>query len=307
VLTPGPRPKSSQPASDKRRIVCWQGWRIEIPRRWDPIKLEGDHTEGYALFADALRPRLGLRWQSPRKKTDAAQGVKLALRGEVGQLAADEAEPFALPGDGWQSSLLYTEPEPPGRDVFSGLSTATGRLLQIAYHAHRREHILAGSILPTLVDLPTDRATPWSVFDLNCVVPGGMQLKSKRLNAGDLGLTFADRHHELTIRQIAVATLALQRQDLDGWIADQQKTHKRHHRAAEFCAETTITIANREAQARIGRADRRRRFFLMWSQPREFTTIAAHDQERDRLIILEGTDESLLRVVAASVSAGNPP
>ena len=43
-----------------------------------------------------------------------------------------------------------------------------------------------------------------------------MKLKSQTLNAGDLGLTFADKYHELTVRQIAVAQLALQRQPIDG-------------------------------------------------------------------------------------------
>ncbi len=286
---------------EKRRTVCWQGWQIELPRRWDPVKLEGDHSQGYALFADALRPRLGLRWQTPKKKADPAKAVRHALRTEVGQLAADEATAVAMPG--WLSPLLYTEPQPPGRDVFSGFSDTSGRLLQVAYHAHRREHILAGSVLPTLRDLPTDRATPWSIFDLSCVVPGGMRLTSQRLNAGDLGLTFADWHHQITVRQIAVATLALQRQTLDGWITDQQKTQKRYHRPSNVFSDTTVAVAGRDQPARSSEVKRRRRYFLMRNQPKSFSTIAIHDQTRDRVVILQGTDESLLQVVAGTVGA----
>lgn len=288
--------------SDKQRIVCWQGWKMEIPRRWDPVKLEGDFNEGLALFADALRPRLGLRWQTPNKKADSAATVQKALRGEVGQLAADEAKEFPS-GTSWQSPLLYIEPKPPGRDVFCARGDTSGRLLQVVYHAHRRENLFAGTILPGLDDMPADRATQWSIFDLNCVIPAGMALRSQRLNAGDLGLTFADRFNEVSVRQIAVAQLALQRQSLDGWIADQQKVSRRYHRPSGSFADTNLCIHGDELPARLSRMSRRARYALLWNQPATYATIATHDVLRDRLILLHGTDESLLQVIAPTIGA----
>jgi hypothetical protein len=283
------------------RTVAWQGWNLEIPRRWDPVKLEGDHSQGYALFADAVRPRLGLRWQTLKRRSDPATAAQKAMQTEVGQLAAAEARPFPHLNASWQSPLLYVEPEPPGRDVFSTCSDISGRLLQVVYHAHRRENLFASAILPTLADLPTARATTWSIFDLNLVIPGGMRLKSQRLNAGDLSLTFADRYHEVTVRQIAVAQLALQRQSLDGWIADQQKTSKRYHHAAGNTSDLTITINQLNLRARLAHMPRRLRYALLWNQPPRYTTIAFHDSDRDRLVLLHGTDDSLLQVIAPTV------
>jgi hypothetical protein len=288
--------------NENRRIICWQGWKLEIPRRWDPVKLEGDHTEGYALFADTLRPRLGLRWQTPKKKTDPAKAVQAAMKNEVGQLAAEEARAVPSLADTWQFPLLFIEPQPPGRDVYSVYSQTSKRLLQIAYHAHRRENILAGSILPTVSDFSLERAATWSIFDLNCVIPGGMKLKSHLLNAGDLRLTFADRFNEITIRQIAVAQLALQRQSLQNWIAGQQKTSRRYHRPTGIFTETDLTINARNLPAILSKMNRRRRYSLMWNQPRFYFTIGAHDTDRDRLILLHGTDESLLREIAHSIA-----
>jgi hypothetical protein len=245
----------------------------------------------------------------------------------VGQLAADEAKPFDFAKDAqtldlryseepdsasssidptWNSPLLYTEPEPPGRDVFSVYSKTSGRLLQIAYHAHRREKLFAANILPTLADLRVDRATQWSIFDLNCVIPGGMKLRTQHLNAGDLGLTFADRYSEVTIRQIAVAQLALQRQSLDGWIASQQKASRRYHHPTGNFADTTLELHDRNLPARLSRMHRRLRYALMFNQPKTIATIGAHDAERDRLILLHGTDESLLQVIGATVGLLSP-
>jgi hypothetical protein len=257
---------------------------LQLPRRWDAVKLEGDFALGHALFADAQRPRLGLRWQSLRKNADATAAVIHALRAEVGQLAADEAKVISNGGELWQSPILYEEPKPPGRDVFVGFSSTSNRLLELVYHTHHRDNALASVILPTLADLSVERAVPWSIFDLSCMVPGGMPLRSHRLNAGDLGLTFVDRYGcELTIRQIAIAKLALQRQSLDEWIADQQRVSKRYHQPNGVFSDTTLVLGNRDVSAR------------------QLTTIALHDEPRDRLVIVHGSDESLLRVIAPSI------
>ena len=283
----------------RARPVCWQGWRLHVPARWDPVKLEGDAAAGYALFADALRPRLGLRWQTPpgrtKAKFDPAAVVRAALEKEVGRLAAAEAAAFDPTGDGWGSPLLYVEPDPPGRDVWVGYSGPSGRLLTVVYHVHRREHPLASAVLPTLADDDADRAAAWAVFDLSCVVPAGMALTGQRLNAGDLALSFADRRGaQLTVRQIAVAHLALRRQPLARWVADQQKPLAKHYRPGP--TEVGPSTA-------VGRLARRRRYLLARHHPPSLATLAVHDERRDRLVILHGTDESLLRVVAESVGA----
>ncbi|HEY8668742.1 MAG TPA: hypothetical protein VIL86_18995, partial [Tepidisphaeraceae bacterium] len=148
--------------------VAWQGWTLEIPSRWSPLKLEGDYDKGMALFADLHRPRLGLRWEKPRgKKFDALAWARRALNDEVGKLAADEARNFPLPDDRWTVSLLYQESEPPGRDVWVGYSAQSGRAVELIYHAKRRERILS-TLIPTLGDAPADQPLPWSIFELSC-------------------------------------------------------------------------------------------------------------------------------------------
>ena len=302
-------------------VVGWQGWRLTLPRRWDPVKLDGDAAAGHALFADALRPRLGLKWQTPRgirrwwggrRPVDGAAvaaAVRRTMVDEVGRLAAAEARACEPPDGGWGSALLYVEPDPPGRDVWVGYSRASGRLLSVACHARRRgEQVLDRLVLPTLADDPLDRAAPWSVYDLSLVAPGGFALTGQRLNAGDLALSFADRRGAtLAVRQIAVAGLALSRRPIDGWIADQQRTDRRHHRAGGPVADVTLTVAGRPAHGRVSQLVRRRRFALATWHPKSITTLAVHDVERDRVVLLQGTDGDLLRAVAETVGIPSGP
>src|SRR5262245_37495785 len=105
-----------KPGGGSKPFVAWQGWKLELPPRWGQTKLEGTYDAGYALFADLHRPRLGIKWGTLGK--NKSFDPKKALRDEVGQLAADEAKDLAMPGKGWASSMLYLDPEPPGRDVW---------------------------------------------------------------------------------------------------------------------------------------------------------------------------------------------
>ena len=58
---------------------------------------------------------------------------------EVGVLAAAEAVAGRASDPRWPASLLYLEPQPPGRDVWFGYGPVSGRMVQVIYHAHRRE------------------------------------------------------------------------------------------------------------------------------------------------------------------------
>jgi len=289
---------------NRRSAVAWQGWRLELPARWSPVKLEGDYDAGYALFADLHRPRLGLRWRrAGRRKFDAGKWAQKTLREEVGKLAAEEAKGFGMQNpEAWEGSTLYIEPEPPGRDVWVGVSKSSGRVLEVIHHAHRRERILPDAILPTLEDLPADRAMPWAIFELSCVVPAGMKLLAQQLNAGDLSLMFGRGKSEFVVRQVAVAQLALQRLPIEKWLAQQQSMRRKHYRPVGEIREIALTSeSGRELSGVARELRRRRRFGWNWRLPQAMTTYALHDETRDRLVMLQGTDEGILKELAASV------
>jgi hypothetical protein len=240
----------------------WHGWTMQLPSRWNPVKIEGDDRQGSVLFADLHRPRLGMRWKSAGKKFDAETWAKRALRDEVGQLAADEARQT---NGGW----LYNDPEPPGRDVFVMHTRESNRVLQLVYHAHRRERILEESILPTL----RDGQSEWAVFDLRCQLSVRMKLISHRLNAGDLLLTFKRGGEVLNIRQIALAHIALQRMPTEKWLLQMVSNHY------AFDGEVFR---------------RRRRFVWMARIPPVLFSRVIHDTQRDRLALITASSREIL-------------
>jgi hypothetical protein len=284
-------------------IVAWQGWRLSLPPRWNPVKLEGDRQQGFALFADMYQPRLGMQWQTPgRRRFDADKWAQRAMRDEVGKLAADQAKPHPMPDDVWAGSLLYLEEDPPGRDVWVGYSKLTGRALKLTRHTRHRERVLPETILPMLDDTPPDQPQSWAVFELSCRTPQGLLLQSQKLLAGDLGLRFALKRQSATVRQIAVASLALQRMPMDKWIGEQQRATGKHYRPVGVFSDVATTTADgRELTGRQRRMRRRRRFFHMRWLPAAYVTMVLHDQARDRLVLVQATDDELARELALTV------
>jgi hypothetical protein len=276
---------------------------LRLPVDWNPIKLEGDYDKGMALIADMDRPQLGVRWRSASgKKFDGVDWAIRAMREEVGRLAAEEATPLALDDRLWGADgLLYLEPKPPGRDIFVAHSLVSRRAVEIVYHAKQREPTLPAAIIPALADSPSDGPTPWSVFDLSCIVPAGFRLASHRLNAGDLSLTFErDGGETLTVRQVALAQIALRRLPLEQWLAQQERVADRRYKPAGEIEP--VSVDSLEGLGRV--SIRRRRFGLVRRLPRQSVTYALHDSARDRLLLLRATDERTAQEVARTVGGG---
>lgn len=282
-------------------VFAWQGWRLEMPSGWSPVRLEGNYDEGYALVADLQRPRFGLRWKRAGKRLDAAAWTRKTMIAEVGSLAAGEAVDWSVasPVD-WQAGRLYTEPKPPGRDVWLALSPVSQRTVEFVHHAHRRDRILVQRLLPALVDQPAG-VTDWSVFDLSCRSPAGLELIGQRLNAGDLSLTFGDRKKiEVTARQIALASLALKRQSLQQWLAGQIDMRRKY-----YCAAGPIETDPASGLLRQ-RSRRRLRWRWRWWIAPGFVTVARHDPQRDRLVVIDATSEPLAMQMLQSIAWAGP-
>jgi hypothetical protein len=144
----------------------------------------------------------------------------------------------------------------------------------------------------------------WAVFDLSCTSPTGMRLVTQRLNAGDLSLSFADHRDRrvVTIRQIALAGMALKRKSIESWLIDQEQLKRNHFRpVGQFAPVRVSSNQGRELKGVTRRLIRRRRFFFLRRLPPELLTAVLHDEARDRLVIVQASDGEQLAKAARSV------
>lgn len=277
---------------------AWQGWSVRVPRSWNAVRLEGDFAKGYALLADMEGPRLGVRWSVVKAKAFSIDDLRSVIRAEAGDEAAERARP--LPDtdqpDNGADTLVSLDRNPPGRDVYVWL--AGERLLELVYHAPRRDNVLAGGLIPSLSDSSLSSMRPWAVFDLACAVPKEFSLSSHRLNAGDLTLEFSGGGRRFVIvRQIALAEMALRRTPLAQWLKEQQRARRSRYRPPGSASPIDFTLSDgRGVNGLLGRM--RRRFLFGRG---ECVSLALHDTSRDRLVLVEASDESLACDVAQTV------
>lgn len=237
--------------------------------------------------------------------------------------ASASSDTPAAPADGTPSDLsptaveseegataVYLEDEPPyRRDYAAVYFPASRRLLELHYPLRRPERTLEERILPTVAEVPEGGPTPWAVFELTCLTPAGYRLERHRLNAGDLALFFATgtrfrRRGWLSVRQIAVASLALQRTRLFGWLRAMQKPDDRLYRAARDAEDMELEVAGQQHPGLRLPMRRRRRYGWMRWLPPACITLGCHDAARDRLVIVHGTSELDARQLAATVGLG---
>lgn len=292
------------------------------------MKIEGDWNKGSILIADFHATRLALRWQAaPKRKFDPDAWTKQAIRHEVGELMLKESvehtpgkdeggrrkdergktpSSLSLHPSSFSTGRLFVEPDPPGRDVWVGQSSVSNRLIEIVYQTKVRSTFLRDQILTGLSDQPADCAQHWSIFDLSCDAPEGWTLKSQRLNAGDLTLSFGKKNEVLIVRQIAPAALALGRQPLETWLASQQRVWKKLYRPKGKAESVSLSEpGDRDMTILVQPLVRRRRFFLArWVAASRYS-IAAHDRDRDRLVFVDASSLELASKTLASV--GVPP
>jgi hypothetical protein len=333
---------SYQLSTSNHQLLSWHGWQIALPEDWSPVKIEGDWSKGSILIADFHATRLALRWQvAPKRNFDANKWAERAIGSEVGQLMLKEsieyvpihssplagearwrgerqqsivssaARPLPQPlprGEGSQTYFsvgrLFLEPEPPGRDVWVGQSRVSNRLIEVVYQTKTVSRVLRDQILPAISDQPSDQGQLWSIFDLSCTVPVGWTLKSQRLNAGDLTLSFSKKNDVLIVRQLAPATLALSRQPLERWLDAQQQIWKKTYRVKGpiEAADALKTDSEHEDFAIVGRTiPRRRRFFLARWVARQRITLATHDTARDRIVIVDASSAELALQTLATI------
>ncbi len=308
------RAETSSLATGHRPLatLSWHGLSLALPDDCGPVKIEGDASKGAVLIADLRSPRIGLRWTTLSKRADPEKLVRGAMLAEIGKLATEESVEHDRSG-AFTHGLLYTEKDPPGRDVFVGFSPATRRVVEVVLHvravgevdekkpSQRRERelpldMLASELLPTLHDDAS--RTHWSIFDLQFALPdSGWTLAKQRLNAGDLTMEFTRKRHVLIVRQIGPAKLALKRQDASHWVTIHGLLWKQMYK----CSGRWAVGGGQEQPVASAKLVRRRRFFFArWAPPERFIAMH-HDEVRDRLVLIDADDPALIDKVLPTV------
>ena len=87
-----------------------------------------------------------------------------------------------------------------------------------------------------------------------------------------------------------------------GWLSEEQRARRLRYKVMGEPSKISLeTEDGRMLVGLIGRMRRRRRFWWSWGWSREAIALALHDAARDRVVIVESHDETVVRDVAKTV------
>ena len=158
-------------------------------------------------------------------------------------------------------------------------------------------------MLPAIGDTARNAEQAWSIFDLSVRTPAKLNLQWYKLNAGDLSLAFSEKRGKRVsiVRQLGPATLALGRQKLDDWMSQHRMAMKKLYRPMSPAEPTTINVGGREIEGLRATLRRKRRLFWAWMVKKEVLLLGAHDAARNRVVLGQSEDETVLRKLIGTI------
>lgn len=175
----------------------WQGWQINVPIAWNPVRCTGDGRSGALAVADLDAVRLELSWRHIRR----ADRVDLERVDRSKRLAAVTWTPTVRYPDTHCFAQARTGRDSSGTLQAMVVSRSSKRMLHVQLRPGSDPPMTAGQ-LPLMIDDHSDRAdVPWSIFGMAFSVPAQFELKSCELTAGRLRFVFARRGRQLVFER----------------------------------------------------------------------------------------------------------
>lgn len=269
--------------SNNNSVLAWQGLTVPIRRDWRPLKIEGSHKKGAVTVGDMDVPVFQLRWLRPPKGYDASRWIAKRCKSVAGgQTSEDPPRPEAFDKVDWIRDLAIRQESV--KTVWWGYSKKASVLIEVLLTNlcdEKTNRWFVRHALPEITASATTEECTWSIYSAHFVTPAGYILNRKRLVVGDIALEFtADKGRRLVVRQVFPAMLALQRRPYHGWLRDRVfKERRRFRKGAERTSEDGLQM-NWTGWKRVP-------FPLGFVLPRRCEAVIAHDEQRDRLLIVE--------------------
>ncbi len=276
---------------DGTSLLAWAGWRLELPRACEPLKLSGTPDKGQMIVGDNDCAMLLLQWtRAPRRGAfDGRAWVVERLR-KLGLHPGDRPparEHFTACG--WARAVQTEE----GKQTthWFGYDRRAGLLLRVTVNGVLPEALreaLEEQVLPTLRPLPEDEPSTWSMYEISFVAPAGFALSQRHLYSGDVALEFArGADATLLLRQVYPGDLALGRRTPEQWLECYPFHVHRRPRKASLRTEPWQSSRRPELSGVRRHVWQRLPVPMGWCSPRQSSALAVHDTALNRLLLVE--------------------
>jgi hypothetical protein len=305
-----PQPNPDKPeVSRETRLLAWAGWQLQVPANWHPVKMEGTFIKGSMFIGDDVSPYLMLRWWRPLLEGQKEFDIDSWLESRFKKLHAlpqpYPPAPAGLDRTAWVEGLQTKKQK--SRTIWYGYQASAEIVIEVLMTSLTPPDIqttIITELIPSLKLSPKGDPIPWSLFTTSFISPPGFILDAHHLYSGDVALRLVNGRESLILRMVYPAGLALSRRKLSDWLDESPFLERRKNR--DLLQQDWRCGRNQlKGVVRTGR--KRLPFPLGFVRPQYNTTIAAVDEQLDRLMVADhrSPDPKDLAITARAVEHMN--
>lgn len=282
-------------AREHLKPLGWAGWWLPLPESWRILNLQGHYRNGSLHLGNSEQLCLELKWIwvskirfQPGKflRRFLLQGIP----GRERKQTAGKLVEWNLPH--FSDALALED----GDKIWAAAySPETSRILHWVLHRTAPGAKLFRDWMEKWKDQPVEQPMAWSFFGASFQVPAGFLFSSANLQLGDMEVVLKDAsgwhaRHQLIVRHIHPASLALARRPLGTWLTELFKVK----RGAYVLVEKTRADSSDpvEGQSVLGRLHLFLRLFLrplFFRMPGRVEASIWHLEARNQLRYLQMT------------------
>ncbi len=195
---------------------AWHGFALEHPEDWAPVMLTGARPEGFVRIASPGRQSLQIRWKASKPTVD----LKSVLASYLERLSQDARKAKTefrshIDEDGERLTYRYSFGHH-GRGAILR-SELCGRVFFLEATSTKND-----SLLPTFKKLldsfeVVEEPERWALFGLSLKLPKGLEVESKKLEAGRTKLVLTCKKARIEAQRMAFAEQLVAKHGLEPW------------------------------------------------------------------------------------------
>jgi len=235
---PPPKPQTDMVLSG------WQGITVETPPNWNIGAISGDASGGYVRYDDDEMPRLEIKWSSDKgfvdlntvidkylkdlQKNRKKKAPKVEVDRDVKLISKRKRKKGGLKCFHWQAENEGYGAAWTCRDCSR---TVIAQVMAPVGQAPEEARELAGNVLLSIDDHPTDGWVLWSAYGFSCYAPEDFKVSGQKLMAGLIELEFEKDTEKIKMARWGMANVALKKKTLEQWIGGEAAKELRKHKA----------------------------------------------------------------------------
>ncbi|MCG3178468.1 MAG: hypothetical protein BIFFINMI_00795 [Phycisphaerae bacterium] len=296
--------------------LAWGSWRMRIPPRWRPVKIEGDSRGGRIYLGADEAMVLQVKWRRMQAENfDPHAWIRTRLASDASAAVPQEQTPRTddFPLAAWAPRVASADGNKAA--LWYGWSPRARLVLELVFNVTDDRSVARTAedlLLPSLGSAAADEPGVWAVYGASFRSPPGLELVGRELFPGRISLRLASGGRVMALQQLFPAELSLSRRELGRWVGYMPFRERRRRAGPPDGEPCEFESLGRSLPGVIRYSYKQFGYPMHWIARRRNVAAVAHDAELDRLLLAEldspgGWDEDAVREAIAAMNWDRGP